>query len=370
MAELYGNDPHGNTMPPGMFFRDGYYHVRKMVNGERRKRTTEKRDYKSALRRYNEIMVDWNNEKSGWKEKPPVEVPTVSVWWLKYRGAHVVGTKTPLPDDPEKYRDDSLMIAFLRDHGSTKLDAFTPSDCAEWTQKRLASKWTRKVGGAEYSTKKSTVAREVQLIHTLFHAAIEDKLIPVDNPWKKTLKIHGKYEKRDRVLTPDEQRKLLAVLSVQFQRFVLFLLGSGLRLGELRQVNESADLDFPKRWVQVTRKTRGLDKKVQKVPLIDPLLLDILQEQLADCGELWHQNASGLRRRLAQASKKADIPHLSPHALRHTFATRYLQGGGDIYVLSKILGHANVGVTEKVYAHLLTEDLLLRSQHVKLGLVY
>jgi integrase len=37
-------------------------------------------------------------------------------------------------------------------------------------------------------------------------------------------------------------------------------------------------------------------------------------------------------------------------------------GKGGIYVLSKILGHASVTMTEKVYAHLLKEDLFQRSQ--------
>jgi hypothetical protein len=46
----------------------------------------------------------------------------------------------------------------------------------------------------------------------------------------------------------------------------------------------------------------------------------------------------------------------------------FSKGRGDIYVLSKILGHSSVAVTEKVYAHLLSEDLLLRSRGVSRGL--
>jgi integrase len=66
-------------------------------------------------------------------------------------------------------------------------------------------------------------------------------------------------------------------------------------------------------------------------------------------------------------AKKAGIAHVHPHVLRHTFATRYLAGGSDIYILSKILGHASVTMTERVYAHLLKEDLYQRSQHIQLG---
>ena len=69
---------------------------------------------------------------------------------------------------------------------------------------------------------------------------------------------------------------------------------------------------------------------------------------------------------LAQGAERAKIPRITPHALRHTFGTRWLQAGGDIYKLSKILGHSSVAVTEQHYAHLLKEDLVAASQQVKI----
>ena len=41
-----------------------------------------------------------------------------------------------------------------------------------------------------------------------------------------------------------------------------------------------------------------------------------------------------------------------------TFGHRWLVAGGDIYTLSKLLGHSSVNVTEQHYAHLLKEDLM------------
>lgn len=40
----------------------------------------------------------------------------------------------------------------------------------------------------------------------------------------------------------------------------------------------------------------------------------------------------------------------TPHALRQTFGTRWLPAGGDIYKLSKVLGHSSLAVTETHYA--------------------
>jgi len=89
-------------------------------------------------------------------------------------------------------------------------------------------------------------------------------------------------------------------------------------------------------------------------------------EQLEEDGKLWKQNPQRLREVLADGSARAKVPPVTPHALRHTFGTRWLQAGGDIYKLSKILGHSSVAVTEQHYAHLLKEDLVAASQQVKI----
>jgi integrase/recombinase XerD len=57
---------------------------------------------------------------------------------------------------------------------------------------------------------------------------------------------------------------------------------------------------------------------------------------------------------------------ITPHALRHTSGTRWLQAGGDIYKLSKILGHSSVAITEAHYAHLLKEHLVAASRQVRI----
>ena len=48
--------------------------------------------------------------------------------------------------------------------------------------------------------------------------------------------------------------------------------------------------------------------------------------------------------------KKAGIPRLRPHLLRHSFATRYLENGGDVYSLQQILGHTSLDMVRR-YVH-------------------
>ena len=46
-----------------------------------------------------------------------------------------------------------------------------------------------------------------------------------------------------------------------------------------------------------------------------------------------------------------NIPKLNAHELRHTYGTRLYKGGTDIYTISKLMGHANVLITTKIYVH-------------------
>ena len=70
-------------------------------------------------------------------------------------------------------------------------------------------------------------------------------------------------------------------------------------------------------------------------------------------GRLTRQGAWGI---LREAAARAGKPDVSPHTLRHSFATHLLDGGADIRVVQELLGHASVTTTQ-VYT-LITVDKL------------
>lgn len=333
------------------FFRNedsGIFYTKRMVNGRVVWRSTGHTAQKSAMRRHHEIMNELNNAKSGWA---PKKVPTLNKWWLIYRESKKKA--------PSTWRKHTVMMKahVLPQFGNIGLDEFTQS------QFERHLNWRRR------KVSESTVIGEQSLLHAVFQAAVDEDLID-KNPLRK---IHrGDYKTRKRVITTDEEDKLLAVMDPWMQRWFTLMLGTGLRGGEIQNI-APADIDWEAPSLHVIGKGMNGEPKERDVPLLSPLLVEVLQTQIAEragAKGLWPFKQLTIRLQLATLCKTVGVPKVIPHNLRHTFATRYLQSGGSIFVLSKILGHYSVAITERVYAHLLTADHAKLSQHVNLQLVY
>jgi integrase/recombinase XerC len=175
-----------------------------------------------------------------------------------------------------------------------------------------------------------------------------------------------------RVLHPDELRALLdesvsagpdGARDLRDTALLELLYGSGLRVAEAAALDVD-DLDLAQRRVRVW----GKGGKQRLVPLSDPAV-DALQRWLADGrGELATEaspaaavflNRRGRRLTPRDARRVLDrraAAPTHPHALRHTFATHLLDGGADLRVVQELLGHADLGTTQR-YTHVSKERL-------------
>ena len=109
------------------------------------------------------------------------------------------------------------------------------------------------------------------LLQSIFERAIDDGY-DTRNPFRGIKR--GKDAPRTRVLTLDEEAKLLNTLHPRFQRFVRFALGTGCRLDEIRHVDATRDVDWARGSVHVTGKSR----KQRNVPM-QPDARAALEEQ-------------------------------------------------------------------------------------------
>ena len=179
---------------------------------------------------------------------------------------------------------------------------------------------------------------------------------------KEELPTPKRHRRLPTVLSPDEVRRLIAGAKNLYHRTMLMTLyGTGLRRSELLQL-KVADIDSPR---MVIRVERGKGGHGREVPL-SPTLLTALREYyrwMRPQTYLFPGQAHGWRadRPLTSkcvwdavrfAAKAAGIDRrVSPHTLRHSYATHLLEAGADLRTIQVLLGHADLTHTT-VYLHL------------------
>ena len=143
------------------------------------------------------------------------------------------------------------------------------------------------------------------------------------------------------------------------------LYATGIRVSELVNI-QLKDIDFKKREIRILGK--GNKERIVLYGSSCEKLLDIyksdsfpeLNKKLLDYLLLGVRgnkiNERQVRTIVDEAVTVAGTKlHISPHVLRHTFATRAIEAGMKPKTLQEILGHANIGVTMNLYVHI-TED--------------
>jgi integrase len=334
--------------------------VRNGFDETRRSLVLQENDQRAAVRGVNRLRRQevGRTSRLGHRARHPRRNPRLEEQHSEFRG--VVG------DLQEDLHADEILTQPRREHrahflphfGARPLDEITKSDLVRYLSFRRAQMTASPGHKKRRQISESTVRRERSLLQAIFERAIEEGH-DFRNPFRGIKR--GKDKPRTRVLSLDEETKLMDALHPRFQRFVRFALGTGARLEEIRGVDPDRDVN----WHDGTVHVLGKFKKERDIPM-QPDAQAALVEQIEAENRLWKQNQQRLREVLAQSAERAKIPRITPHALRHTFGTRWLQAGGDIYKLSKILGHSSVAVTEAHYAHLLKEDLVAASRQVKL----
>jgi len=159
------------------------------------------------------------------------------------------------------------------------------------------------------------------------------------------------------------ERRLAAIPTTKHRARVMLAYGAGLRVSELARL-ESGDIDAKRRVVHIRNKKRGRERHVMR----SPLLLSALRAYWKDARPSGPRLFPGrdprkpipraaIHKALCKAAKKAAITkRLSPHVLRHSFATHRLEGGTDMRTVQVLLGHASLRSTV-TYLHVTTARL-------------
>jgi integrase/recombinase XerC len=207
-------------------------------------------------------------------------------------------------------------------------------------------------------------------VRAFFAWAVEAGVVD-DNP-ARSIRMHRLPRKLPVFLTTAEKKRLLKELkgrtdfsTLRDRAMIEVLLGTGIRLGELAALDMD-DIDLDAKHLRVRAKGN-----VPQVKFIKTDLRTLLRRYLAErrrhgrpeMEALFLSNRDGrlcqrqIANRLAHWLRKAGIEkELTPHGLRHTFATHLYGATNDLLVVQRALGHRDVSTTQ-IYTHLVDGQL-------------
>jgi len=224
--------------------------------------------------------------------------------------------------------------------------------------------------------RKSSIARKLAALRTFFQFLVREGIVET-NPAKvvatprleKKLPQHLSVEEAVRFIeTPDIETDL----GKRDRAMLELLYATGVRVSELTKLNVS-DLDLRHKLIRVFGKRR----KERIVPFGEPAL-ESLQNYLSVRERFLSQAPISLRdnsalflnyqgtrittRSVGRMVEKyiricAGLHNISPHALRHSFATHLLDSGADLRDIQELLGHARLSTTQ-IYTHVSMEKLI------------
>jgi integrase/recombinase XerC len=223
---------------------------------------------------------------------------------------------------------------------------------------------------AEQSYSPATMARKIATLRS-FHKWLEKRTFTSTNPM--TLIRTPKQARRlPKAITVDEVERLLSapddtdLLGARDRAILETLYSTGIRVSEVVAINR-ADLNESNECIII----RGKGRRERLVPLGAHALkslrhyIDMLDGELhaaglgasADGALFVNKHGSRLssrsvRRKVAKYLVKVGLdPDISPHTIRHSFATHLLNNGADLRAVQELLGHQSLSSTQ-VYTHL------------------
>lgn len=253
------------------------------------------------------------------------------------------------------HKDLSLLEHLKPSFSGLALNQITPRIITDYKTRRLTD-------GAS----PASVRNELRLLSHAFNVAMKQWEWVKDNPVSKVSFKELKARSIDRWLTDEEEKRLLEIsegrLSGQLTDLIILALNTGMSQEEILKLKWS-DIDLFRRTLTTTREKT---KRTRTIP-VNNTIMELFKRRtkvrpVNGSNFVFFNNAGNLidagklKRVFIRTVREAGIKNFRFHDLRHTFATRLVQQGVDLYKVAKLLGHKDISTTQR-YAHHYPESL-------------
>ena len=205
-----------------------------------------------------------------------------------------------------------------------------------------------------YTTKSKSTMRSAYFALKFFYENV------LNTKFDEKLPLARKSLKLPLVLSKEEiNNMIISTNNLKHKLVIMFLYYAGLRLDEARNINWQ-DIDFDREIIHL--KTAKGDR--ERVVFLHKKLVDALrmygtkedrQIFVSQRGESYNKRT--IQQIIKSTSKKAGIrKNVTPHTLRHSFATHLLESGADIRYIQQLLGHKDLKTTQ-IYTHVANKDI-------------
>lgn len=233
------------------------------------------------------------------------------------------------------------LVQFFGDFYLTDIDS---CHIAEYKKVRLQ----QKVKYRDKLVSQSTVNKEVKLLKSILKKAAKWKGIEIHD-----LELDLAAElPRERILTHHEIRVLVDNANPPLKQAIIIALNTGARAGEIISMRWE-NINLEKNFISITaQETKS--KRIRRIPINPELRKVFIRLNLSRNGNRYvFQNPktgnpyNSFQKSWDNLIKRTGIDDMRFHDLRHTFASHFLMGGGDLLTLQQILGHKELNTTAR-----------------------
>jgi integrase/recombinase XerD len=202
---------------------------------------------------------------------------------------------------------------------------------------------------------KRTLNRKLSSINVFFHFCHKQNFSheKIKIPMAKVPKNLPKYVSNEEILDGINLIDRSKLMGLRDYALVLFLYASGCRISEALNVQRA---DIVEGWLKIRFAKGEKERVVPLAPVATQALEHYLKEQTMASPYLWLNYRGEQLSRISAYKIVKKYLGISPHVLRHSFASALIIGGADLRVVQELLGHASLETTQ-IYTHIQKQNL-------------